>query len=228
MTSGQATRDAFDMLTAYRQGIFPMAEARDSKEYDWFTCERRGVIPLDGFYCPKSLRKTIRKGEYRIGLNSQFSNLLDHCAAREDGTWISLRLQNAYDILREMGHGLSVEVFYGDDLVGGLFGVSLGGAFFGESMVSLKPEASKIALVHLVLGMRAAGYHLLDTQTTTDHLIRFGQIGVHQDDYKKRLADALFIKPDELISAITETLVEPDLESISDKSVRYSLPENTA
>ncbi len=228
MTSGQATRDAFDMLSAYRQGIFPMAEARHSEEYDWFTCERRGLIPLDGFYCPKSLRKIIRKGEYRIGLNSQFLHLLDHCAAREDGTWISHRLQNAYDILREMGHGLSVEVFYGDELVGGLFGVSLGGAFFGESMVSLKPEASKIALVHLVLGMREAGYYLLDTQTTTDHLTRFGQIGVHQDDYKKRLATALLTKPDDLVSAITTTLLNPDLDSISDKSVRYSLPENTA
>lgn len=190
-----AKQDASNMLIGYQQAIFPMADDRDAKQFHWFTCEQRGIIPLHQFHVPKSLKKKIKKGCYRLSVNQHVQEMLRHCAQREDGSWISYRLEKAYEELNQQGHLISVEVSYDGLFSGGLFGVFIRGAFFGESMVSLQPDSSKIALTHLVAALQLAGFHLLDTQTTTSHLERFGQRTISSDDYQKILEQALDRQP---------------------------------
>lgn len=182
------------LLRAYAQGIFPMAEDASDPEVFWVRPEKRGVIPLNRFHIPRSLAKTMRKSTLEIAFDRDFDGVVGACAeAREDRrtTWINEPIREAYRELFQIGHCHTVEAWDGDDLAGGLYGVTLGRAFFGESMFSRQRDASKICLVHLVEHLKAKNFVLLDTQFTTDHLIRFGAIEVPRDKYDKMLADAL-------------------------------------
>ncbi|MEP3233749.1 MAG: leucyl/phenylalanyl-tRNA--protein transferase [Hyphomicrobiales bacterium] len=182
------------LLKAYACGIFPMAESADDDGLFWVEPEERGIIPLTDFHIPRRLKKTIRKSPYRVVSNKDFEAVIDGCAAvtpDRDVTWINGPIRRLYKDLFETGRAHTVEVYDGDDLVGGLYGVHLGGAFFGESMFSRARDASKIALTHLVARMCAGGFRLLDTQFTTDHLKTFGAIDVSRHRYHLLLETAL-------------------------------------
>jgi leucyl/phenylalanyl-tRNA--protein transferase len=179
------------LLSAYAQGVFPMAD-RDGL-VRWYTADPRGIIPLEAFHVPRSLRAIVRQGRFEIRVNHDFAGTMRGCMTenRDEGTWISEDLIAAYVKLHEMGFAHSVEAWQGGQMVGGLYGVSLGGAFFGESMFHRQRDASKVALVHLVQRLRDRGYELLDTQATTPHLRRFGCIDVPVGEYLGRLKRAL-------------------------------------
>ncbi|MCR9257445.1 MAG: leucyl/phenylalanyl-tRNA--protein transferase [Alphaproteobacteria bacterium] len=182
------------LLRAYAIGVFPMAESRNDPNLFFVEPKKRGIIPLDDFHVPKSLRKTIRKGVFDIRTDTAFGAVIDGCAeATRDrpDTWINEEIRQLYAQLFEMGNAHSVETWRDGRLVGGLYGVSLGGAFFGESMFSRETNASKVALVRLVEILKAGGFGLLDTQFVTDHLCRFGAVEIDQAEYRKRLAKAL-------------------------------------
>jgi leucyl/phenylalanyl-tRNA--protein transferase len=183
------------MLRAYRAGLFPMAESRLGDRLYWLDPERRGIIPLDGsFHLPKRLLRTVLGDEFRVTANADFAAAIAGCAApapgRED-TWINPEIEALFLALHRQGHAHSVEVWQGEALVGGLYGVSVGGAFFGESMFSRTRDASKVALVHLVARLRLGGYTLLDSQFLTNHLAQFGAREIPRADYKRRLAVAI-------------------------------------
>jgi leucyl/phenylalanyl-tRNA--protein transferase len=182
------------LLNAYAVGIFPMAEARDDPELYWIDPERRGILPLDGFHVPRSLRRTLKRAPFEIRVDSAFRAVVAGCAEPAPDrpeSWINHQIQAVYGALFDGGHAHSVECWQEDRLVGGLYGVAIGGAFFGESMFSRVEDASKVALVHLVARMRLGGYRLLDTQFVTAHLARFGAVEIARDDYRKRLRTAL-------------------------------------
>lgn len=182
------------LLKAYASGVFPMAESASDPEVFWVRPETRGIIPFDGFHVPHSLAKTIRQGHFEIRFDSDFEGVIDACAERRAGrlsTWINAPIREAYTHLHRIGNAHSVEAWRDGELVGGLYGVSLGRAFFGESMFSRETDASKVCLVHLVERLRERGFLLLDTQFTTDHLKRFGAVDVPRDKYEKMLAKAL-------------------------------------
>jgi leucyl/phenylalanyl-tRNA--protein transferase len=182
------------LLRAYSIGLFPMAEAADDPEIFWVEPEVRGVLPLDGFHVSKSLAKTIRQKPFDIRFDYDFDGIIAACAEHTMGrptTWINRTIRTLYSSLHGLGHAHSVEAWDGDELVGGLYGVSLGSAFFGESMFSRRPDSSKICLVHLIERLRAKGFTLLDTQFTTEHLKTFGAIDVPKDEYVKMLAKAM-------------------------------------
>lgn len=182
------------LLKAYACGIFPMAENADDPALYWIEPELRGIIPLDGFHIPARLARTIRAGTFDMRIDSDFQQVIDGCAAPAPGrrkTWINQRIRDLYGALFDMGHCHTVEAWRGGRMVGGLYGVSLGGAFFGESMFHLERDASKVALVHLVARLKAGGYSLLDTQFVTDHLARFGAMEIGREAYHARLEQAL-------------------------------------
>ncbi|MAZ15562.1 MAG: leucyl/phenylalanyl-tRNA--protein transferase [Ahrensia sp.] len=182
------------LLRAYAAGIFPMADDAHDPEIFWVQPEQRGIIPLDAFHVPKSLSKKIRQKPFDIRFNTAFRAVIAACAEAtpdRERTWINRTIRELYVQLHEMGNAHSVEAWDDDQLVGGLYGVTLGRAFFGESMFSRKTDASKICLVYLVERLRQRGFVLLDTQFTTEHLKRFGAIDVPQEDYEGLLADAL-------------------------------------
>ncbi len=182
------------LLRAYASGVFPMAESADDPEVFWVRPEARGVIPLDAFHVPKSLAKTIRQGRFEIRYDHDFAGVIDGCAETGEGrasTWINAPIREAYLDLHRRGHCHSVEAWRDGRLVGGLYGVSLGRAFFGESMFSRERDASKVCLVHLVERVRRQGFVLLDTQFTTEHLKRFGAVDVPRRRYEKLLEEAL-------------------------------------
>ena len=182
------------LLRAYAAGIFPMAESADDPALFWFEPEERGVLPLDAFHLGSRLARTVRTTPYRVVCDHDFDAVIDGCAERapnRDSTWINSTIRRLYRGLFEIGHAHTVEVYDGDRLIGGLYGVSLGRAFFGESMFHRATDASKIALVHLVARLRAGGYELLDTQYTTSHLKTFGAVEVSQERYNKLLAKAV-------------------------------------
>ena len=182
------------LLRAYSIGLFPMAEAADDPEIFWVDPEMRGILPLDAFHVSKSLQKTVRKKPFDIRFDTDFEGVIALCAQPADdrpSTWINETIRKLYRELHHMGHAHSVEAYDGNELVGGLYGVSLGAAFFGESMFSRRTDASKICLVHLVERMKAKGFELLDTQFTTEHLKTFGAIDVPKDDYLKLLHAAV-------------------------------------
>src|ERR1044071_3311930 len=161
------------LLKAYACGIFPMAESADDPTLCWIEPEQRGIIPLAGFHISSRLARTVRTTRFKVTVNSDFGAVIDGCAESQPGrsrTWINDRIRELYRRLYECGHCHTVEVYDGDVLVGGLYGVSLGAVFFGESMFHRARDASKIALVHLVARLRAGGYRLLDTQFITEHL----------------------------------------------------------
>ncbi|MGG7565364.1 leucyl/phenylalanyl-tRNA--protein transferase [Rhodovulum sp. DZ06] len=178
------------LLRAYAAGVFPMAQSADAEDIFWVDPKRRGVLPLDAFHVPKSLKKRIRKGGFFVTCNRDFKGVLDGCAGREE-TWINPEIAQLYTDLNAAGRAQSIEVWMDGVLAGGLYGVSLGSAWFGESMFSRRPDASKIALVWLVARLRHGGYTLLDTQFVTGHLGRFGATEIDRADYHQQLEDAL-------------------------------------
>ena len=182
------------MLRAYRVGLFPMAETRRGQRLYWLDPELRGILPLDGFHLSRRLLRTVLSGPYVVTANRAFAAVIAGCAAsapgRED-TWINTDIERLFQELHRQGHAHSVETWQDGVLVGGLYGVSLGGVFFGESMFSLARDASKVALVNLVARMRMGGYTLLDTQFVTTHLAQFGAVEVPRDTYKAMLAEAV-------------------------------------
>jgi leucyl/phenylalanyl-tRNA--protein transferase len=187
------------LLKAYACGIFPMAEGANDPGLFWVEPDMRGIIPLDQFHVPRRLARTMRQNPFELRVDTAFADVLRLCA--EDApdrpqTWINGRIAQLYNELHAMGHCHSVECWSGDELVGGLYGVRLGGAFFGESMFSRARDASKIALVHLVERMKSGGFQLLDTQFNTDHLSQFGAIEVPKQNYEILLDDALLVEAD--------------------------------
>ncbi len=183
------------LLAAYANGYFPMAEERHGTELFWFSPEERGVLPLETFHLPHALRKFLRHCPYRITADTDFPAVIRACAdtprRHESGTWINDRIIDLYSEVFRLGHAHSVECWQGETLIGGLYGLSLGGAFFGESMFSLVPNASKVALVALAAILRAAEYRLLDTQYVNPHLQQFGCISMAKQDYLAALENAL-------------------------------------
>ena len=178
------------LLHGYSIGIFPMAEHRDDAEIFWVDPKRRGVLPLEGFHISRSLARRMRRGGYRITVDADFAGVVAGCADRAE-TWISDALRRHYLTLHAMGHAHSLEVWEGPVLIGGVYGVVLGAAFFGESMFSRRTDASKIALAHLVDRLNRAGFILFDTQFLTDHLASLGGIEIPRAEYHRRLDAAL-------------------------------------
>jgi leucyl/phenylalanyl-tRNA--protein transferase len=184
--------DPETLLSAYAQGVFPMGD-RDGV-VRWYTADPRGILPLDErFHVPHSLAQLVRNPKrFEIRINHDFTATMRACQEqRSDGTWINEKLIRAYTRLHELGHAHSVEAWWNGELAGGLYGVSLGGAFFGESMFHRRRDASKLALVHLVNRLRERGYELLDAQASTGHLRRFGCIEIPADEYLRRLDRAI-------------------------------------
>jgi leucyl/phenylalanyl-tRNA--protein transferase len=187
------------LLKAYACGIFPMAESADDPALYWIEPELRGIIPLDRFHVPARLARTVRSDRFTVLCNRDFDAVIAGCAEPRPGrarTWINARIRALYRRLHEIGHCHTVEAYDGTTLVGGLYGVSLGAAFFGESMFHRARDASKVALVHLIARLRAGGYRLLDTQFVTDHLAMFGATAVSRRQYHKLLEDALSAQGD--------------------------------
>ena len=178
------------LVQAYRQGIFPMALEDD--EIGWFSPDPRGVLPLDHVHVPARLSRVIRSGRFEVAIDRDFERVMRACAAdREDGTWISEEIVESYVALHRLGMAHSIETWREGRLVGGLYGVHLGGAFFGESMFHLETDASKVALMALVARMRERGLSLLDIQWVTPHLAQFGAVEVPREEYLMRLSQVI-------------------------------------
>ncbi len=191
--------DAQDLLDCYARGVFPMADARDDARVFLIDPERRGIIPLDGLHVSKRLARTVRAEPYEIRIDTAFREVVVECAASGSGrteTWINHVIEDLYVDLHGQGSAHSVECWKDGVLVGGLYGVSLQGAFFGESMFSRARDASKVALVHLVARLIAGGYRLLDAQFMTEHLSQFGAVEISRTDYHRKLGYALGIAGD--------------------------------
>jgi len=182
------------LLRAYSIGIFPMAEARDDPNLYWIDPEARGILPLDRFHVPRSLRKTLKRAPFEVTIDKDFEAVVESCAAPAPGrrqTWINDVIFDLCRKLHVMGFAHSVEVWKDGALVGGLYGIALGGMFSGESMFSRTTDASKVALVHLVMHLKERGFVLLDTQFVTQHLMQFGVIEVEREEYRRHLKEAI-------------------------------------
>jgi leucyl/phenylalanyl-tRNA--protein transferase len=205
------------MLRAYRHGLFPMAETRRGERLYWLDPERRGVLPLDRFHLPRRLLRTILSGTFTVTADDNFPAAIARCAeaapGRED-TWINPQIERLFTELHEMGYAHSVECWQDDVLVGGLYGVAIGGAFFGESMFSRVRDASKVALAHLVARLRLSGFTLLDTQFVTSHLAQFGTCDVPRDEYKALLSVALEA-PARWLAAPPQAELEAELRALA-------------
>lgn len=187
------------LLRAYAIGVFPMAEDRDDPDLFWIDPRIRGIIPLDAFHIPRRLKRTLRGDTFSVTINQDFVGVIEGCAEETDKrprTWINDKILTLYTSLYHMGHAHSVEVWQKDRLVGGLYGVSLGGAFFGESMFSRGRDASKVALSHLVVRLIKGGFTILDTQFVTKHLERFGAVEIPRAEYRSMLAQSLDVGAD--------------------------------
>jgi leucyl/phenylalanyl-tRNA--protein transferase len=184
------TLDPDLLLRAYSIGVFPMSDSRDANDLYWVEPRRRAILPLDSFHISKSLRKTLKSGLFQVTCDVAFRQIVRLCADRED-TWINAEIEASYTRLHESGRAHSIEVWQDGELAGGLYGVRLGAAFFGESMVSLKADASKVALAWLVARLIVGGFRLLDCQFMTPHLERLGAIEIDQKDYLVLLDSAL-------------------------------------
>ncbi len=178
------------LLQAYRMGVFPMAQSRDDPRLYWFDPVHRGVLPLHGFRLSRSLRRRIRAEPFRLSLDCAFDGVIDGCAARES-TWINAEIARLFRALHARGDAHSIEVWEDDALVGGVYGLAIGGAFCGESMFSRRRDASKVALAYLVTHLRRCGFVLFDTQYLTDHLASLGGREIPRATYRARLAQAL-------------------------------------
>ncbi len=178
------------LLRAYAAGVFPMSEGRDDPELFWVDPRERGILPLEGFHISRSLARRIRQAPFDIRINTDFAGVVEGCADRDE-TWINAEIFELYQQLHATGHAHSLELWEGDALVGGVYGVALGAAFFGESMFSRRRDASKIALAYLVSRLRFGGFELFDTQFVTDHLQSLGAVEISRAAYRSRLAEAL-------------------------------------
>ena len=182
------------LLRAYAAGLFPMAESADDPELFWIDPDPRGVLPLSRFRMPRRLRRTLRAGTYEVRCDTAFEAVMRGCAEathERPRTWINDEILRLYGVLHAQGFAHSVETWREGELAGGLYGVALGGAFFGESMFSRGRDASKVALVHLVARLLKGGFALLDTQFVTEHLMQFGAIAISREEYHRRLEEAL-------------------------------------
>lgn len=204
------------LLNAYANGVFPMSEGKDDPELFWVDPRLRGVIPLNDFHISKSLAKHIRKGGFDVRLNTNFEAILKGCADREE-TWINDVIHALYIELHHAGFAHSIEVYAEGQLIGGAYGVTLGGAFFGESMFSRRENASKVALAYLVAHLKRCGFTLLDTQFITDHLVSLGAVEIERAEYHKQLQAALDIDTDFL--AYSDA---PDASSVLQRSTQTS------
>ena len=203
-----------NLVWAYANGVFPMGRSATSPKIDWYDPDPRGVLPLDEFHIPRSLRKTLRNPPFEVRVDTAFPDTIDGCAAR-GSTWINGEIRRGYCELHEAGFAHSVECWRDGELVGGLYGVHIRSAFFGESMFSRATDAWKVALVHLVARLKAGGFLLLDTQMATDHMMRFGSVEIPRVEYRRRLAaalerDAVFYREDgaevrDVLQSITQT-----------------------
>jgi len=208
------------LLRAYAYGIFPMAEGRTDPAVHWIEPERRGIIPIDSFHAPRRLRRTVRQGVYDVRCNTDFAAVIRGCADSAPGrkdTWINRSIENLHTRLFEMGFAHSIEAWEADELVGGLYGIALGGAFFGESMFSRARDASKVALVHLVARLRLGNFALLDSQFVTEHLAQFGAREIERDEYRERLAAALGI-PAQFPVELSLGAVSAEMQSMTQTS----------
>ena len=207
------------MLRAYRHGLFPMAESRRGDRLYWLDPERRGVLPLDGFHLSRRLLRTVIGGGFEVSADRDFAGTIAGCAAaapgRED-TWINTQIERLFGELHRLGRAHSVECWREGRLVGGLYGVSVGGAFFGESMFSAVRDASKVALVHLVARLRLGGFRLLDTQFVTSHLAQFGTVEIARDDYKALLASAVDV-PARWCAAIPREVLHQEIRALASR-----------
>ncbi|MBL4906284.1 MAG: leucyl/phenylalanyl-tRNA--protein transferase [Sneathiella sp.] len=208
------------LLNAYSHGIFPMSESQDDPDLFWVDPERRGIFPLDNFHIPRSLAKIIRKQPFTITVDKCFRRVMKECAAPikdRPTTWINQTILDLYTELHREGHAHSIECWEGDELVGGLYGVSFAAVFCGESMFSRTTNASKIALVYLVARLREGNFKLLDTQFVTEHLSTMGAIEISREEYHRRLDEALGRKGD-FHSLPLETSPSVILQSITQTS----------
>ncbi len=178
------------LLQGYRAGVFPMSETRDSEDVFWVDPRFRGILPLDGFHISRSLRKRLLRGDYRVSFNTCFADVVRGCANRDE-TWINATIFDLYKALHDQGDAASCEVWQNDTLVGGVYGVTIGSAFFGESMFSTATDASKVALAYLTDKLRTDGFTLFDTQFITDHLASLGGVEIPRSAYHALLRDAL-------------------------------------
>jgi leucyl/phenylalanyl-tRNA---protein transferase len=182
------------LLAAYAQGLFPMGERRDDPTLYWVSPELRGILPLENFHLPHRLARTVRSGRFTVSFDRAFSQVMQECAAPRPGreqSWINSEIIRLYAALAASGHAHSVECWRDGKLAGGLYGLQLGAAFFGESMFSAERDASKVALVHLVAALKQGGFTLLDTQFLTVHLAGFGAMEIPREDYLLLLHDAI-------------------------------------
>ncbi|ESR25072.1 leucyl/phenylalanyl-tRNA--protein transferase [Lutibaculum baratangense] len=208
------------LLKAYACGIFPMAESADDPYLHWIEPRERGILPLDRLHLSRRLARTIRRTPLQVRIDTDFAGVMEGCAEPAPGrrkTWINAEIRRLYTALHEMGHAHSVEVWEGDALVGGLYGVRLGGAFFGESMFHRVTDASKIALVHLVARLRFGGFTLLDTQFVTEHLQSLGAVEISRGAYQ-RLLDKAVATPADFYRLPTSTSSDSLLQLVSQTS----------
>ncbi|MCA9906323.1 MAG: leucyl/phenylalanyl-tRNA--protein transferase [Anaerolineae bacterium] len=213
------------LLKAYSCGIFPMAESADDPALYWIEPQHRGILPLDRAHVPRRLARTVRTTPFKVRIDTDFEGTISGCAATRPSrrsTWINARIRSLYRELFALGHCHTVEVWNETRLIGGLYGVALGGAFFGESMFSYERDASKIALVHLIARLVAGGFTLLDTQFVTDHLRQFGTIEVDRDRFQEMLEAALKVSgnfhqlplsttPGDILAVLDPTHLSPGL-----------------
>ena len=208
------------LLRAYSIGIFPMAESRADSEIHWIDPDRRGVLPLETFHIPRKLKKLVRQGLYEVRCDTAFAQVIRHCATPAPGradTWINPTIERLYNELHEIGFAHSIECWQDKKLVGGLYGVALGAAFFGESMFSRASNASKIALVHLVARLKKSDFSLLDTQFETPHLRQFGVVEIPREAYRTKLARAVR-RHANFYSELSSSELERFLQSITQTS----------
>jgi leucyl/phenylalanyl-tRNA--protein transferase len=220
------------LLLAYRRGIFPMADSRGDDEIFWVEPRQRAIIPLEGFHCSRSLAKILKRDRFRLTCNHAFTEVLAACAApRPDHpeSWISERIAASYRALHQEGHAHSLECWAGDHLVGGLYGVGFDRVFCGESMFSLAPNASKVALAYLVSALRKAGAQLLDCQFMTEHLASLGAVEISQHRYLELLGEACAPGPEAYLPAAFEALLEeaPSGDSSPGKLIAQSLTQTS-
>ncbi|MGN6700451.1 MAG: leucyl/phenylalanyl-tRNA--protein transferase [Thermomicrobiales bacterium] len=204
------------MLRAYRAGLFPMAETRKGDRLYWLDPEKRGVLPLEGFHLPRRLARTVLSDSFAVTVDQDFAGTITGCASPapgRDDTWINPQIERLFSELYRLGHAHSVESRQGGQLVGGLYGVAIGGVFFGESMFSFARDASKGALVHLVARLRMGGFRLLDTQFVTAHLAQFGAEELAREDYKTQLNQAL-AAPAEFVAAPEPAALEAEIRRL--------------
>lgn len=208
------------LLRAYAVGLFPMADHRDDPTLYWIDPEKRGVLPLDDFHIPRRLRRTVRRNEFEVRCNTAFTDVIRACAAPAEGrdeSWINHEIISLYTTLNEMGRAHSLEAWQDGKLVGGLYGVALGAAFFGESMFSTVRDASKVALVHLVARMKKGDFELLDTQFVTDHLAQFGVVEMPRSGFRQLLASAL-----DRSASFPPEISQPELEAFLQSTTQTS------